>query len=113
MKFNAIVATALLIGSTALLAQESQDGETRGAQATLASAAQTEDTAATAEDTAHGEEVVCRRERVTGSRVRTREICMTRNEWAELEARTRDGLNRMGSNASGGAQCRMDQQGGC
>ena len=113
MRFHLIAAAALLVGSTAVLAQEAEDSEARNAETTAATEAQAEEEPADAEELARGEEVVCRRERVTGSRVRVRETCMTRNEWNDVEARTRDGLNRMGSGASGGVQCRMDQQGGC
>ncbi len=113
MKFHLIAATALLVGSTAVLAQEAEDNEARDAEATAAAASQAEEDAPSAEELARGEEVVCRRERVTGSRVRVRETCMTRNEWNGVEARTRDGLNRMASGAAGGVACTQDQFGGC
>lgn len=112
MKFHLIAATALLVGSTAVLAQEGEDGEERAPDPT-ATAAQAEEEAAAEEEPDPGEEVVCRTERVTGSLTRRTRTCMTRNEWNGIHDRTRDELNLMGRNAAGGAACRMDQQGGC
>ena len=43
MKFHLIAATALLVGSTAVLAQEAEDNEARDAEATAATAAQAEE----------------------------------------------------------------------
>ena len=60
-----------------------------------------------------GEEVVCRTEKVTGSLTRRQRTCLTRNEWEQVESRTRDELNRFGRNAAGGVSCRQDQMGGC
>ena len=39
-------------------------------------------------------QIVCVNQRETGSRVATRRVCRTRAEWAELEAQTRQNLNR-------------------
>ncbi len=112
MKFHLIAAATLLVGSTAVLAQDADEREVDQAEATVAGTAQNE-VEQPVEEEDRGEEVVCRTERVTGSLTRRRRTCMTRNEWAGIEARTRDELNRMGRNAAGGAACRMDQQGGC
>ena len=56
------------------------------------------------EEVEEGEEMVCRTERVTGSLTRRQRTCMTRNEWARIEARTRDEHSRMVRGASG-SQC--------
>jgi hypothetical protein len=39
-------------------------------------------------------QIVCVNQRETGSRVSSRRVCRTRAEWAELEAQTRQNLNR-------------------
>lgn len=102
MKFHMLCAAALLVGSTAVWAQDDGEADPRQADATAASSAQsaTEDEAEEEEDQ-RGQKVVCRTERITGSLTRRRRTCMTRNEWAALEARTRDDMIRAGSRASG------------
>lgn len=115
MKFQVIAAAVMLAGGSVALAQqeqqEQQQQQQQEATTTAVPMAQVEDEQPAEDDP--GEEVVCRTERVTGSLTRRRRTCMTRNEWAGVEAATRDGLNRMGSNASGGRECRQDQFGGC
>ena len=49
-----------------------------------------------------GDEVICRRERVTGSLTRVSRTCMTRNEWNAVNDRTRDEHGNMVRGAGGG-----------
>lgn len=109
MKIRLFAAAALLAGSTVALAQDSDEGDAR--QTTTDDAIQTQVEKDEGENP--GEEIRCRTERVTGSLTRRRRICLTNNEWAALEARTRDDMIRAGRNASGGAACVQDQFGGC
>lgn len=97
-----ILATALLAaGGSAAIAQESDDREA----ATQPQAAQSEnEDAAEAQEDDPSQEVICRRERVTGSLSRVRRTCLTRAEWDRIESGTRDALNQTNRNASGG-QC--------
>lgn len=117
MKYHVLAAISLAFGSTVVLAQEQEDAtpsETEAAAAAPAQAAVPEEAVdPEAEEPDPGEEVVCRRERVTGSLTRIRRTCMTRNEWNDVEARTRDALNETNRGASGGVECRIDQFGGC
>lgn len=101
MRLQLIGAAVLVFGTTAALAQ---DNDPQEAAAAATAATQGAEDEASAEELAEGEEVVCRRQRVTGSLSRVRRTCMTRNEWAELEARTRDAVDATNRSASGG-QC--------
>ena len=47
------------------------------------------------------------------SHTRVTRVCKTRNEWNNTHANTRDNMNDMQRNASGGSSCRQDQMGGC
>jgi len=69
--------------------------------------------AAAAAETARGEEVICRRDRATGSLTRVNRVCKTRNEWNSTNANARDNMEDMQRNASGGRACRTDAMGGC
>ncbi len=100
MKFSMIVAAGLLAGSTVALAQEAD--ENAATQVSNSPAAPSEGDGAEEDDP--GQEIVCRRERVTGSLTRVRRTCLTVNEWAQVEANTRDDMIRSGRNASG-SQC--------
>lgn len=113
MKFQVIAAAVLLAGGSVALAQQEQQEQQQSQEATTAAVpmAQLEGEQPAEDDPS--QEVICRTERVTGSLTRRRRTCMTRAEWAGVEAATRDGMNRMGSNASGGVECRQDQFGGC
>ncbi len=108
MKYHILAAVSLALGSTVVMAQDQEDSapsETAAAEAAQAqSAAPEEAVEPEAEEPDPGEEVVCRRERVTGSLTRIRRTCMTRNEWNDVEARTRDALNSTNRGASG-SQC--------
>ncbi|MFB0611340.1 hypothetical protein [Aurantiacibacter poecillastricola] len=102
MKLGIIGAAALLVGSSVALAQDSDEREDEKATSAASSSRADEDEGLGEED--RGDEVVCRTERVTGSLTRRRRTCMTRDEWAALESRTRDDMIRSGSRAAGG-QC--------
>ena len=47
--------------------------------------------------------VICRRNRVIGSRVRTERICLTRKEWVKLENETRADWHEFRKRATAGA----------
>ncbi len=111
MKLHMIAAATLALGTTAALAQD--DGEATPQAQTAQAAEQQQDGEMPEVEDNDGDEVVCRTERVTGSLTRRTRTCLTRNEWAAIEARTRDEMNRMGRNASGGKSCNRDQFGGC
>ncbi|TIX50162.1 hypothetical protein [Alteraurantiacibacter aquimixticola] len=110
MKFYIAAAVTLVFATSAALAQE-RDEDDSTTQATQASE-QDADVAEEAEDD-RGSEVVCRTERVTGSLTRRTRTCLTRDEWDDVHSRTRNEMDRMGRNASGGKECRQDQFGGC
>jgi hypothetical protein len=134
MKLSVLVCGLIALGASAALAQ-SADSQTEIARNTalVADAVRTSEQATTtgtptpqqadaaaaaAESAANAEddplqEVVCRTERITGSLTRRRRTCMTRAEWNDIEARTQEELRRQGRQASGGVQCRQDQNGGC
>lgn len=74
---------AVLLFSTAVFAQEESQNRDReqseeAAQSTATANASTEEEA---EDDDRGNEVICRRERATGSLTRINRVCLTRNEW--------------------------------
>lgn len=48
------------------------------------------------------EKVICRTEKVTGSRTRVNRICMTKSEWEKLEADTKQWVDGEQRGASGG-----------
>jgi len=106
MRVHLIAAASLVFGAPVALAQDADQqasAETQAAQ----------DDAVQEEEDERGNEVVCKTERVTGSLTRRTRTCLTRNEWNDVQARTRDDLNKMGRTASGGVECRQDQFGGC
>ncbi len=103
MNIQIFGAAALLLCGSVAAAQDAQDGETREVQATQTAQTQGENNS-DEEGEGRGSEVVCRTERITGSLTRRRRTCLTRDEWAAIEAGTRDSMIRSGSNASGG-QC--------
>lgn len=49
------------------------------------------------------DKVVCKSEKMTGSRTKTRRICMTRAEWDNLASRTKRGMDDFNRSAAGGA----------
>ncbi len=59
------------------------------------------------------EKKICRTEKATGSLTRRTRICLTAEEWRELNARTKRGLDEFGRSASGGKQCPPDAMAGC
>jgi len=118
MKSQAIIAAlTLALVAAPIFAQEAATSEQATAaqqapaQSVPAAAAPVADAATAAPDP--GEEIICRRDRATGSLTRVNRVCKTRNEWNGIHANTRDNMNDMQRNASGGAACRGDQFGGC
>jgi hypothetical protein len=103
-----IAAATLAFGTTAALAQDADQQPPADTQAVQENAEETQE-----EEDDSGNEIVCRTERVTGSLTRRTRTCLTRNEWNDIRAQTRDEVNRMTRTASGGAECRGDQFGGC
>lgn len=71
--------------------------------AVAVSAAGADEPAAT--DSAREEKKICRTERMTGSLTRRTRICLTAEQWRELNDRTRKGLNEMSRDAAGGKVC--------
>jgi hypothetical protein len=107
---HALTVLAALLAAAPILAQTTQETPPPAASTNLADLPQTAPTPAAPDP---GEEVICRRDRATGSLTRVNRICKTRNEWNGIHAGTRDAMNDMARNASGGAACRQDQMGGC
>ena len=103
LKVSVAAIAALLAGSA--LAQDSQEGAPAESQAVSQNSANQSAPAAEAEEDDPGEEVICRRERATGSLTRVNRICKTRNEWNGVHAATRDAFNDTVRGASGGNQC--------
>jgi hypothetical protein len=68
----------------------------------LAGIALTAGTIAHAEDEADvtKEKLVCRTEKLTGSRTKVRRICMTRAQWDEVAQQTKKGLDDFSRSAS-------------
>ena len=116
MKSYAIIGIfGLALSAAPILAQASgSNPSTASEQQTQAQqpAGQQVDPAAAAE-AARGEEVICRRDRATGSLTRVNRVCKTRNEWNNTAANARDNMEDMQRNASGGRACRQDAMGGC
>lgn len=54
------------------------------------------------------EKMICKRDKVTGSRTKVNRICMTKEQWDKLAASTKKGLDEMGRNAAGGANSAWD-----
>ncbi|WP_338244711.1 hypothetical protein [Aurantiacibacter hainanensis] len=111
MRKSILAAAFLVAGGSVAFAQDA-DREGQEAKTTQTTNTENQDAAEAQEDEAM-QEIVCRRERVTGSLTRVRRTCLTRAEWAQVEANTRDDMIRSGRNASGGKECVMDQFGGC
>ncbi|WAT18274.1 hypothetical protein OZN62_01480 [Aurantiacibacter sp. MUD11] len=107
MKFHILAAATIIVGSSVAWAQDTGDEDQRQEATTVAQNQEEE-----AEEDDPSQEVVCRTERVTGSLTRRRRICMTRSEWDDVEAATRQGLSQM--RGSGAKQCPPgDPMGGC
>ncbi|KPL67719.1 hypothetical protein SZ64_06060 [Erythrobacter sp. SG61-1L] len=54
------------------------------------------------------EKMICRKDKVTGSRTKVNRICMTKAQWDQQAAATKKGLDEMGRNAAGGANSSFD-----
>ena len=63
------------------------------APATMSSSAFADDVAASPKD--DDEKIVCRRERLTGSRL-PKKICMTKADWKMVSDRSRESMDRQG-----------------
>ena len=111
MKSTIFAAALLMAGSSVAIAQDAD--EQRGAATTAQTANSNSEEDADAQEDDPSQEVICRRERVTGSLTRVRRTCLTRAEWDEVESETRDGLIRAGRNASGGQCVPVDMSGRC
>jgi hypothetical protein len=57
------------------------------------SVASAKDTDKDDDDTPSSEKVVCKTEKVTGSRIKVKRTCRTRAEWDEISANARQGVN--------------------
>jgi hypothetical protein len=80
-----IVAAALTVGLT---------GAAASAQGTQQAGA--------AQEEAKEEKKICRTDRATGSLTRRTRVCMTAEEWRELNTRTYRGVSQMQGESSGG-----------
>jgi len=111
MRSNAIIAALVLaLAAAPIVAQEASDnaGQNAAQQPPVqagSTSAQAQAVPAAAAEPDPGEEVICRRDRATGSLTRVNRVCKTRNEWNGVHDATRDNLNDMQRNASGGSQC--------
>ena len=65
-----------------------------------------------AEAEAKPERKICRTERATGSLTRRTRICLTEDQWRELHARTKRGLDDFVGGASGGCRPPSDPRSG-
>lgn len=54
------------------------------------------------------EKMICKSEKVTGSRTKVRRTCMTQAQWDQLAESTKKGLDEMGRNAAGGLKSSFD-----
>lgn len=54
------------------------------------------------------EKMICKSEKVTGSRTKVNRVCMTRKQWDQLAANTKKGLDEMGRSAPGIGICRYE-----
>ena len=111
MKKTILAAALLMAGSSVAFAQDAD--EQREAAATAQTANSNSEEEAEAQEDDPSQEVICRRERVTGSLTRVRRTCLTRAEWDEVESETRDGLIRAGRSASGSQCIPTDLSGRC
>jgi hypothetical protein len=51
------------------------------------------------QDNTKEEKMVCKTEKVTGSRTKTKRTCLTEKEWDEIAAQSRQGMDRINSQA--------------
>jgi len=108
MKSNAIIAALVLaLAAAPILAQEASDNSAPAQQPAVqvVSNEGAQSVAPATSEPDPGEEVICRRDRATGSLTRVNRVCKTRNEWNGVHDSTRDNMNDLQRNASGGAQC--------
>ncbi|SEH16636.1 hypothetical protein SAMN05428974_1788 [Sphingopyxis sp. YR583] len=86
---------AALLGCSMMMSVASQAADPDTASSTPATAAAPAATASgKGKKKADPNEVVCRKEDVLGSRLRSQRICMTRSEWAEANRQQRSEVER-------------------
>ena len=106
MKSIISIATLVLaLAAAPLLAQQASNAGNVPAQQPAAQTAPSVQTDAASTEPEPGEEVVCRRDRATGSLTRVNRICKTRNEWNGVRDANREDMNDLQRNASRGALC--------
>ena len=62
------------------------------------------------------DKVICKSEKMTGSRTKTRRVCMTVKQWEDQADATKKGMDEFGRSAAGGYICKPnpnDQAQGC
>lgn len=67
---------------------------------TVSAAGFKDEAAAKSDDNADPDRKICRVDRATGSRVRVNRVCLTREQWTELEEKKRKGMELMGRSGS-------------
>ncbi|MEX6633852.1 hypothetical protein [Hyphococcus lacteus] len=105
--FSILVGLALVVGCATT---GSTDGNVQSSALTAEAAS--DSNAATADEQSEvddGDKVICRRERVTGSRIAMQKVCLTGKEWDARLRRTQDGLRDVGR---GGAAAPSPEMGG-
>ena len=88
MKIVIMAAAMALLGACASSTSTANNGVLNGR-------AMADKTVKTNED---GEEIICKREKATGSRVRVNEICGTAEQWEQKREANRKGLNDLTGN---------------
>lgn len=53
------------------------------------------------------EKLICKSQKVTGSRTKVNRACLTKKQWDDIAATTKKGLDEMGRSASGSGVCRF------
>ena len=98
-------ASLLLFAATSLAQDRPQDrSETDSEAEADLSARADEDAEEEAQEADPGEEVICRRDRATGSLTRVNRVCMTRNEWNGISSKSQQAHANSVRGASGN-QC--------
>ena len=82
---KSIRACALIAAATGLLASAPSAAQTQAATSPAATTQKTTD---------GGNEVVCERQPITGSRLGSRKVCMTRAQWADLRLQDRQEIEK-------------------
>ncbi len=86
---------ATLLGCSMMMSAATQAADPDTASSAAAAAAEPATSASgKAKKKADPNEVVCRKEEVLGTRLRSQRICMTRSEWAEVNRQQRSEVER-------------------